>query len=55
MVKAEFEKDFVSEFFDKNAIIDLLDEHYHNKKNNGRKIYTIYAFLMWYEQYFVAA
>ena len=55
MVKAEFEKEFVSEFFDQKAIIDLLDEHYHNKKNNGRKIYTIYAFLMWYQQYFLAA
>jgi len=53
IVKAQFEKDYVSEFFDKTVISALLEEHYTNKKNNGRKIYTIYAFLVWYDQYFV--
>lgn len=31
----------------------LLDEHFDGEKNNGRKIYTILAFLIWYEVYFI--
>ena len=53
MVKEMFEKPFVSEFFDSDFINRLLNEHYTNSKNNGRKIYNIYMFLIWYEVYFV--
>jgi len=52
IVKETFNKDFVSEFFDVEKINSLLDDHFNNKNNNGRKIYTIYTFLKWYEQYF---
>lgn len=51
-VKEMFNKPFVSEFFDKDYINDLLMEHYNNIKNNGRKIYNIYVFLIWYDVYF---
>jgi len=51
-VKVYFEKEYVSEFFDKKYINQLLEEHYKNIKNNGRKIYNIYIFLVWYEVYF---
>ena len=54
IVKEIFNKDFVSEFFDKEKINSLLDDHFNNIANNGRKIYTIYTFLKWYEIYFVA-
>ena len=53
IVKEIFNKDFVSEFFDKEKINSLLDDHFNNIANNGRKIYTIYTFLKWYEIYFV--
>ena len=53
MIKEMFEKDYVSEFFDQKFILNLLEEHYHNVKNNGRKIYNIYVFLIWYQKYFV--
>ncbi len=53
IVKEQFNKDFVDEFFDKTAILSLLEKHYAKESNEGRKIYTIYAFLLWYEQYFV--
>ena len=46
-------KDFVGEFFDVQKINALLDDHFNNKENNGRKVYTIYTFLKWYEQYFI--
>ena len=52
IVKETFNKDFVSEFFDVEKINTILEDHYNNKRNNGRKIYTIYTFLKWYEQYF---
>ncbi|MGT2716245.1 asparagine synthase (glutamine-hydrolyzing) [Streptococcus respiraculi] len=52
IVKETFNKDFVGEFFDVKQINGLLDDHYNNVENNGRKVYTIYAFLKWYEQYF---
>ena len=53
IVKGTFEEDWVSEFFNKDKIITLLEEHYKQEKNNGRKIYTIYAFLIWYKKYFI--
>ena len=52
IVKEVFNKDFVSEFFDKDKINKLLDDHFNGITNNGRKIYTIYTFLKWYEIYF---
>nr|WP_315103704.1 asparagine synthase (glutamine-hydrolyzing) [uncultured Catonella sp.] len=52
IVKEIFNKDFVSEFFDKEKINSLLDDHFNNIANNGRKIYTIFTFLKWYEIYF---
>lgn len=52
-VKDVFTMDFVSEFFDKERINKLLDDHYHQKTNNGRKVYTIYTFLLWYKVYFI--
>ncbi|HIW21603.1 MAG TPA: asparagine synthase (glutamine-hydrolyzing) [Candidatus Dorea intestinavium] len=52
-VKEMFEKDFVKEFFNQELLLKWLDAHKNNKVNCQRKIYTIYSFLLWYEQYFV--
>jgi asparagine synthase (glutamine-hydrolysing) len=52
-VKEMFNKDYVDKFFDKEFINTLLDDHYNNIKNNSRKIYNIYMFLIWYNVYFV--
>ena len=40
------------EFFDVKKIIKLLDEHKLGKKDNSRKVWTIYIFLLWYDIYF---
>ena len=53
IVKEMFNKDFVKEFFDVKKINKLLDDHFNNVRNTGRKVYTIYTFLVWYELYFV--
>ena len=31
----------------------LLDDHFHEKANNQRKIWTVFTFLVWYERFFV--
>ncbi len=54
-VKESFQKDYVKEFFDQDYILSLLEKHYQNKENNGRKIYNIYCFLVWYQVYFTNA
>ncbi len=52
-VKECFESDVAKEFFDQAEILRLLSEHYNNHKNNQRKIWTIYMFLLWYDEYFI--
>ena len=52
-VKEMFERDFVSEFFDQAVILKWLEDHKNKVGNYQRKIYTVYAFLLWYEQYFI--
>ncbi|MBQ9828704.1 MAG: asparagine synthase C-terminal domain-containing protein, partial [Lachnospiraceae bacterium] len=52
-VREYFNKEFAAIFFDTFKLNKLLDDHIAGTKNNGRKIYTIYSFLLWYEQYFV--
>ena len=52
-VKSMLSRDFAAEFFDTDRLLTMLDEHKAGKKNNARKLYTVYAFLIWYEQYFI--
>ncbi len=52
LVRDEFTKGYVSKYFDQAMILKLLEEHHQGKKNHGRKIYNIYCFLVWYDQYF---
>lgn len=51
LVRERFER--AGEFFDVQRIVHLLDEHREGKKDNSRKIWTIYSFLVWYDEYFV--
>jgi asparagine synthase (glutamine-hydrolysing) len=51
-IKEAFSRDCVSQFFDQKVILSLLEDHYTGKTNNGRKIYNIYIFLIWYQVYF---
>ncbi len=53
IIKDEFEQDYVEEFFDREKLLSLLDEHYQKKSETHRKIYTIYSFLLWYKEYFL--
>ena len=54
MVKTEFNRNYVGKFFDKEYINKLLEDHLSGKAEyNGRKIFNIYIFLIWYRVYFV--
>lgn len=53
-VRSEFESDYVEEFFYKEELLKLIDDHFYKGKQNGRKIYVIYAFLIWYKRYFIS-
>lgn len=39
-------------FFNVTMLMDLLDEHKSGAKDNSRKIWIVYMFLMWYKIYF---
>lgn len=49
-IKHEFKNG--SKFFKPEITIKLLDEHKSGKKDNSRKIWTLYTFLIWYKEYF---
>ncbi|MGX6961632.1 asparagine synthase (glutamine-hydrolyzing) [Vagococcus xieshaowenii] len=52
-LKELFTSDVAAEFFNTASIVKLLDDHYTNKADVQRKIWTIYTFLVWYNVYFV--
>ncbi|MFV0364118.1 MAG: asparagine synthase (glutamine-hydrolyzing) [Suipraeoptans sp.] len=52
-VKEMFNRDFVNEFFNQEVLLKWLEAHKNKQVNYQRRIYTVYSFLLWYEQYFV--
>ncbi len=52
-VKAAFMGDIAAKFFRQEAILELLENHKQGKALNMKKIWTIYTFILWYEQFFV--
>ncbi|MBQ8509257.1 MAG: asparagine synthase (glutamine-hydrolyzing) [Clostridia bacterium] len=53
IVKGYFTSDYAAEFFDTDALVALLDEHRADKANNGRRIWTVFTFLVWYKRFFI--
>lgn len=45
-------EDFVAEFFDRDYLLQLLEQHYSGQKKTHRKLYTVLSFLIWYKVYF---
>ena len=52
-VRAKFSSDMAAEFFDLSEIKAIYDEYVGGNSDNWRKVWTIYTFLVWYEEYFV--
>ena len=53
IVKEYFMSDFAAEFFRRDAIMKLLDDHKNGKAQNQRKIWTVFTFLVWYKKFFI--
>ena len=51
LVKAEFTSQTANKYFNTKGLVKLLDQHKMGKKDNSRKIWTVYTFLVWYKQY----
>ncbi len=52
IVKEAFSSPIAERYFNTDKLLLLLNEHFTEKRDNSRKIWTIYMFLIWYEQYF---
>ncbi len=52
-VKTAFSGEIADRFFNTDAILQLLEDHKQGKSHNMKKIWTIYTFILWYEQFFV--
>lgn len=48
-----FDSDIAEKFFNKDEIKAIFDEYIGGNSDNWRKVWTIYTFLVWYEEYFV--
>ena len=51
-MRAAFLSKTAEKFFNTEELLKFLDQHYTGKKDNSRKIWTVYMFLLWYEVYF---
>lgn len=51
-VKTYFQNEVATKYFNQDYIMHLLDVHKAGKKNYSRKIWAIFTFLVWYEEYF---
>ncbi len=52
-VKAKLNSDIAKKFFHIDKVNEMFEDFIHGNSNNWRKIWTIYTFLVWYEEYFV--
>ena len=52
-VRRLLESDLCAKFFKPNEIKAIYDEYVGGNSDLWRKIWTIYTFLVWYEEYFV--
>ncbi len=52
-VRRLFDSDIAEKFFNVSEIKAIYDEYVGGNSDNWRKIWTIYTFLVWYEQYFI--
>lgn len=52
-VRAKFHSEMAEKFFHVDEINAIFDEYVNGNSDNWRKVWTIYTFLVWYEEYFV--
>ena len=52
-VRAKFNSSYAAEFFNIDEINAIYKDYVGGNSDNWRKVWTIYTFLVWYEEYFV--
>lgn len=52
IVKDAFQSETAEKYFHTKELVRLLDRHKAGKEDNSRKIWTVYMFLVWYQEYF---
>ena len=52
-VRAKFNSEMAAEFFNIDEINEIFRDYVNGNSDNWRKIWTIYTFLVWYEEYFI--
>jgi asparagine synthase (glutamine-hydrolysing) len=51
-IKKAFQGAAAQQYFHGERLMRLLEEHRRGLKDNSRKLWTVYAFCVWYEIYF---
>lgn len=52
IVKEKFTGADAEKFFHTEQLVKLLDDHKNGKADNSRRVWTVYTFLVWYDQFF---
>ncbi|MCQ2454594.1 MAG: asparagine synthase (glutamine-hydrolyzing) [Clostridia bacterium] len=52
-VKTAFTGDTANKYFNTDELVALLDRHKNGKEDVSRKIWTVYTFLVWYNEFFI--
>ncbi len=52
-VREKFASSYAAEFFNTAEIQAIFDDYIGGNSDNWRKVWTIYTFLVWYEEYFI--
>lgn len=52
-VQAKFHSEMAAKFFNMEEINAIFEDYIGGNSDNWRKVWTIYTFLVWYEEYFV--
>ncbi len=52
IVKEHFASDTAEKYFNTEKLVKMLNIHKEGKKDLSRKIWTVYTFLVWYNEYF---
>ena len=52
IVKDAFTSEVANKYFHTESLVALLDDHRAGKADNSRKIWTVFMFLTWYDEYF---
>ncbi len=52
-VRAMLKSDICKKFFNADEVNAIFEDYISGNSDNWRKIWTIYTFLVWYNEYFV--